>query len=85
MAALFCITQVVESDSKVDIKHCLDDYECGQLSPAVFEHDTTMRSSGSKSDLIKVLRDETNLTTIEQLPSMNNCILVIIDAMGLIC
>ena len=84
MVVLLQITQIVASGGKVDIKHCLGDYECSPLLPVLFERDATMRSSGSKSDLIKVLKDETNASTTEQLPSTDNCTSVIIDAMGLI-
>ena len=75
---------IVASGGKVDIKHCLGDYECSPLPPALFECDATMRSSGSKSDLIKVLKDETNVSSVEELSSTNHCTSVIIDAMSLI-
>ena len=53
MAALLHIIQIVATGGKVDVKNCLGNYT------AFFENDMTMRLSGSKSDLIKVLKGET--------------------------
>ena len=49
------------------------------------KYDMTMRLSGFKSDLIKVLKDETDITSVLEIPLNGNCTSVIIfEASGLI-
>ena len=64
MAALLHNIQIVATGGKVDVKNCLGNYESSLVSTAFFENDMTMRLSGSKSDLIKVLKDETDITSV---------------------
>ena len=52
VAALLHIIQIVATGGKVDVKH----YERSLVPTAFFENGMTMRLSGSKSDLFKVLR-----------------------------
>ena len=62
VAALLHIIQIVATGSKVNVKHCLGNYVCCLVPIAFFENDMTMRLSGSKLNLIKVLKDETDIT-----------------------
>ena len=66
MAALLHMIQIVATCSKMKVKHCLGNYEHSLVPTAFFENDMTksMRLSGSKSDLIKVLKDETDVTSV---------------------
>ena len=53
-----------DTGGKVDVKHCLGNCEHSLVPTEFFENGMTMGLSGSKSDLIKVLKDNTDVTSV---------------------
>ena len=81
VAALLRMTQLVASGGEVDIVNFIGNHECSKTPPSLFNEDGTMRGAGSKASLVKVLREETGVRAVPNLPQQNLKTAVVVDAM----
>jgi len=81
IAALLRMAQLVASGSNLDINNFIGNHECSQFSLSLFTDDGSMRSAGTKSTLVKSLKEETKVKTTTHLPLEPRKTAVIIDAM----
>ena len=59
--ALQRITQLLASGQEVDVVDMIGNYECSKYPPAIFAEDGSMRSQGTKSTLVNVLKETSNV------------------------
>ena len=83
ISALLCITQIQASGGQMNLNDFIGKHECSDFPPSRFEEDGKMRS-GTKANLLKVLKEETKVTTTPQLPEDDSRVSVVVDAMYLI-
>ena len=84
IVALLRMTQIAESGADVghvDIVNFIGKHECSTTSPSLFTDDGTMRN---KIFSVSVLKDDTNISDISDLPVKNYKTAVIVDAMHMI-
>ena len=81
VAALLRMTQLVASGGEVDIVNFIGNHECSKTPPSLFNEDGTMRAAGPKASLVKVLREETGVRAVPNLPQHNLKTAVVVDAM----
>ena len=82
VAALLRMTQIVASGGEVDIVNFIGNHECiKKTPPSLFNEDGTTSAAGTKANLVKVLRDETVVSAVPNLPQHNLKTAVVVDAM----
>ena len=59
------------SGGDVDVVNFIGKHECSKVPPSLFNEDGTMRAAGTKSSLVKILKEETEVTTSDLL-TVNN-------------
>lgn len=84
VTALLRMTQVIASGGTIDIKQYIGNHECSNVPPSLFEEDGTMRSTGSKANLIKTVVEETGISSSTVLPPTDRKTAVVVDAMYMI-
>ena len=83
VAALLRKTQMVASGGEVGIYivNFIGNIECSKTHPSLFNEDGTMRAAGTKASPVKVLREETGVSAVRNLPQQNLKTAVVVDAM----
>ena len=79
VTALLRMTQIIASGGELDIADFIGNHECSDLPPSLFQEDGNMRT-GTKSSLVKVLKEETKVSTTD-LPKDCRKTAVVVDAM----
>ena len=81
VAALLRMTQIVAASSgAVDIVNFIGNHECIKTPPSLFNEDGTTSAAGTKANLVKVLREETVVSAVPNLPQHNLKTAVVVDA-----
>ena len=75
------IMQQVASGGDVDVVNFIGKHECSKVPPSLFNEDGTMRAAGTKSSPVKILKEETEVTTSDLLPQGDWKTAVVVDAM----
>ena len=65
------MTHIVVSGGEVDVVNLIGNYECSETPPSLFNEDGTMRAAGTKASLVKILREETCVSAVPNLPQNN--------------
>ena len=81
VAALLRMTQIVASGGEVDIVNFIGNNEYIKTPPSPFNEDGTTSAAGTKANLVKVLREETVVSAVPNLPRHNLKTAVVVDAM----
>jgi len=81
VAALLHITQISASGGDVDVVNFIGKHECSKVPPSLFNDDGTMRAAGTKSSLMTILKEETEVTTSDFLPQGDWKTAVVVDVM----
>ena len=81
VAALLRMTQIVDCGGEVDIVNFIGNHECINTPPSLFNEDGTTSTAGTKANLVKVLREETVVSAVPNLPQHNLKTAVVVDAM----
>ena len=84
VSALLRMTQIIASGEKVDVTQFFGNHECSLSSFFFFDDDGRMRSTGSKTTLIKAILEQKKIHTLEKLSQCTVKTAVVIDAMHLI-
>ena len=74
------MTQMVASGGEVGIVNLIGNHECSKTPPSLFNEDGTMRAAGTNASLVKVLREETVVSAVPNLPQHNLKTAVVVDA-----
>ena len=85
VAALLRMTQIVASGGEVDIVNFFGNQECIKTPPSLFNEDGTTSAAGTKANLVKVLREETVVSAVPNLPQHNLKTAVVVDAIYAVC
>ncbi|XP_030833483.1 uncharacterized protein LOC105441519 [Strongylocentrotus purpuratus] len=80
VTALLRMTQIVASGGELDIVDFIGNHECNEYPPSLFQDDGRMRK-GTKSSLVKTLKEVTKVTSTPDLPQHVRKTAVVIDAM----
>ena len=83
VTALLRMTQIVASGGDVDIVDFIGNHECSVYPPSLFHEDGTMRR-GTKSSLVKALKEETKIQCRDNVPDKGQKTAVVVDAMNAI-
>ena len=75
------MTQIIASGGEVDIVNFIGNHECINTPPSLFNEDGTTSAAGTKANLVKVLREETVVSAVPNLPQHNLKTAVVVDAM----
>ena len=62
------MTQLVASVGEVDIVNFIGNHGCSNTPASLFNENGTTRATGTKARLVKVLREETCVTAVPNLP-----------------
>ncbi len=81
VTALLRITQINASGGDFDVVNFIGQHECSKVPPSLFNEDGTMRAAGTKAGLVKTLKDETKVTSVDVLPQGDWKTTVVVDAM----
>ena len=73
------MTQMVASGGEVGIVNLIGNHECSNTPPSLFNDDETMRAAGTNASPVKVLREETGVRAVPNLPQQPQ------SATGTIC
>ena len=65
------MTLLVASGGEVDIMNFIGNHGCSKTPASLFNDNGTMRAAGTKACLVKVLREETCVTAVPNLPHQN--------------
>ncbi|KAJ3604062.1 hypothetical protein NHX12_028803 [Muraenolepis orangiensis] len=77
----FCtMTQIIASCGELTIVDFIGNQECSDFPPSLFQEDGSMRT-GTKTNLMKILIEETRVTSIPDLPQDDKKTAVVIDAL----
>ena len=57
----------------------IGNHECGKTPASLFNENGTMRAAGTKASLVKVMREETGVRTVPNLPHQNLKTAVVVD------
>lgn len=74
------MTQIIVSGGQLYIFDFIGKHECSNSPPSLFKEDGSMRS-GTNASLVKVLKEETKVTCVSDLPQDDNKTAVVVDAM----
>ena len=75
------MTQMVAIGGEVGIVNLIGNHECSNAPPSLFNEDETMRAAGTNASPVKVLREETGVRAVPNLPQQNLKTAVVVDAM----
>ena len=75
------MTQIVASGGEVDIVNFIGNHECIKTPPSLVNEDDTTSAAGTNANLVKVLREETVVSAVPNLPQHNLKTAVVVDAM----
>ena len=75
------LTQIHASGEEMELSDFIGKHECSDYPPSLFQEDGSMRS-GTKSSLLKVLKEETGISPHQNLPEDDESTAVVVDAMG---
>ena len=75
------MTQMVASGGEVGIVNLIGNHECSNTPPSLFNEDESMRAAGTNACPVKVLREETGVRAVPNLPQHNLKTAVVVDAM----
>jgi len=81
VVALLRITQINASGGDVNVINFIGKQECSKVPPFLFNEDKTIRAACTKSSLVKILKEETKVTTSDLLPQGDCKTAVVVDAM----
>ena len=65
------MTQMVASGGEVDIVNLIGNHECSKTPPSLYNEDGIMRAAGTNASPVKVLREETGVSVVPNLPQHN--------------
>ena len=65
------MTQMVVIGCEVGIVNLIGNHECSNTPPSLFNEDETMRAAGTNGSPVKVLREETGVRAVPNLPQQN--------------
>ena len=74
------MTQIVACGGEVGLVNFIGNHECIKTPPSLFNEDGTS-ATGTKANLVKVLREETVVSAVPNLPQHNLKTAVVVDAM----
>ena len=80
ITALLRMTQIIASGGELDLPNFIGNHECSDFPSSLFQEDSRMRT-GTKASLVKVLKEHTKVTIIQELPKDERKTSVVIDAM----
>ena len=80
VAALLRMTHIVASGSEVDIVNFIGNHECIKTPPSVSNEDGSTSAAGTNANLVKVLREETVISAVPNLPQHNLKTAFVVDA-----
>ena len=83
ITALLRMTQIIASGGELDVVDFIGNHECSEYPPSLFQDDGRMRT-GTKSSLVKILKEDTKVTSTHALPPNDRKTAVVIDAMSAI-
>ena len=63
----------------------IGNHGCSKTPASLFNENGTMRAAGTKASLVKVLREETCVTAVPNLPHQNLKTAVVVDAIYAVC
>ena len=63
----------------------IGNHGCSKTPASLFNENGTMRAAGTKASLVKVLREETCVTAVSNLPHQNLKTAVVVDAIYAAC
>ena len=75
------MTQMVAIGGEVGIVNLIGNHECSNTPPSLFNEDETTRAAGTNASPVKVLREETGVRAVPNLPQQNLKTAVVVDAM----
>ena len=75
------MTQSVASGGEVDIVNFIGNHECIKTPPSLFNEDGTTSAAGTKANLVEVLREDTGVSAVPNLPQHNLKTAVVVDVM----
>lgn len=81
VTALLRMTQVIASGGSLDVQEYIGKHECSNYPPSLFNEDGTMRACGTKSGLVKAIKEDTGVSSCEMLPENDKAVAVVIDVM----
>ena len=79
------MTYLVASGGEVDIVNFIGNHGCSNTPASLFNENGTMRAAGTNASLVKVLREETYVTAVPNLPHQNLKTAVVVDAIYAVC
>ena len=80
ITALLRITQIIASGGELNLVGFIGNHKCSVVPLSLFQEDGRMRT-GTKASLVKVLKEETKVACIPDLPTEDRKTAVVIDAM----
>ena len=79
--ALMRMTQIMASGGEVDVIKFIGEHECANKPPSLFDKNGEMRAPRTKANLVRVLKEDTQVTPETELPQTNLKTCLIIDGM----
>ena len=73
------------SGGEVDIVNLIGNHGCSKTPASLVNENGTMRAAGTNASLFKVLREETCVTVVPNLPHQNLKTAVVVDAIYAVC
>ena len=80
ITALMRMTQIIASGAELNIVDFIGNHECSDFPPSLFQEDGRIRT-GTKANLVKVLKEETKVACVPDLPIEHRKTAVVVDAM----
>ena len=84
VTALLRMTQIIASGGKVDVVQYVGNHECSNTPQSLFDDDGAMRSTGNKANLVKAIKEETKVCSLEAISNIERKTAVVVDAMYMI-
>ena len=81
VAAFLRMTHIVATGGEVDIVNFIGNHECIKNPTSLFNEDETTSAAGTNANLVKVLREETVVSAVPNLPQHNVKTAFVVDAM----
>ena len=81
VVALLRMTQIIASGGEVDIVDFIGNHECSKIPQSLFNGDGSMMYAGAKANLVKTLKEETNVVSSPCLQNEHRKTAVVVDAM----
>ena len=78
------MTQIIASGGEVNIIDFIGDHECSKMAPSLFKENGEMRVAGTKTCLVKVVKEKTKVQSYPDLTQNEGKTAVIVDAMYVI-